>query len=239
MDEKKHPNQPQTGKEKQEAEKTPAVKQEAPKLVKSRRLFSKKWAYPAVYLGAAALIIGLMYVKSQMGGSNPASSTNVDTGAQNPSQSTQSTKPTFDQPYARGTDASVSLGYFPVKGSANAQAATLVSYDNAYYPHEGYDYKTKDSSAFQVTASASGKVIKVEDDKLYGQTIIVDSGDGYTERYESLGSVEVKQGDAIRQGQVLGTSGTCEFEKSAGDHLYFAIYKDGQPVDPGSLLPKM
>lgn len=208
----------------------------------SRRLFSKKWVYPAIYLGAAALIIGLMYVKSQMGGSSTVTTTSTGGDMGNSAatgQTTgQTTQQTFDWPAPQGTNLQVSLGFFPVKGTQEEQAKAMVNYDNAWYPHEGYDLKTTDGSAFQVTAAAGGKVTQVTNDKLYGETVIIDSGNGYTERYESLGSVQVKVGDVVQQGQVIGTSGTCLFEKSAGNHLYFAVYKDAQPVDPATVLPQ-
>lgn len=265
MDEKKHPSQPSNGQENKEVEQSrkldnqkvdPLVGQKVAsqaglnaqkgskderKSNSPRRLFSKKWAYPAIYLGAAALIIGLMYVKSQMGGSTPATSNAIDTGssvnATTSTNTTQPSQPTFAWPYASGTSVKLSLGFFSDKGSAKAQAAALVKYDNAYYPHEGYDLKSQSGQPFQVTAAASGKVTSVEKNPLYGETVVVDSGSGYTETYQSLGTAEVKVGDTVSQGQVIGTSGMNQFEASEGNHLYFQVSKDGQPIDPATVLP--
>lgn len=260
MDEKKHPSQPQTGRENKEVGQDRKVEQnqkvESQKVDQTaagqsgrksnegaknpnspRRLFSKKWVYPAIYLGAAALIIGLVYVRSQLG-STPASSNAIETGTGTTTTSQNAKAPAFEWPVAASTKAKLSLGYFPVKGTAAQQAKTLVSYDNAYYPHEGYDLKAPNGKAFDVIASADGKVASVVDDKLYGQTIVITSADGYTTKYESLGAADVKTGDSVSKGQVIGTSGTSRFEHSAGNHLYFAVYKDGQSVDPASVLPK-
>lgn len=204
-----------------------------------RRLFSKKWVYPAIYLGAAALIIGLMYVRNQIA-STPASSNAIEGTGSNATTTSQSQgpQPVFAWPAAAGTNVQVSLGFFPVKGTQQAQAKALVEYGNAYYPHEGYDLKAQNGHPFEVTASAAGQVTSVVDNKLYGKTVTVTSTDGYAEQYQSLGSVTVSKGDMVRQGQQLGTSGTNLFEKSAGNHLYFEVTKDGQPVDPGALLPQ-
>jgi stage II sporulation protein Q len=231
MDENKHPNQPNAEKENHKGD--PLAGKQGPKM-KSRRIFAKRWMYPAIYLGAAALIIGLMYIKSQTGAS-PVTSNALDEG--NVSTGTTTAAETFTWPVAQNTQSKVSLGFFPDKGTQQQQAAAVVFYDNGYYPHEGYDIKSTTGSAFAVTAAVSGKVSAVTNNPLYGQTVEVQSN-GYTERYESLSNVKVKAGDTIQQGQVIGTSGTCEFEKSQGNHLYFAVYKDGQPVDPGTLLPK-
>lgn len=267
MDENKHPNQSSNGQENKEVEQSRKLdnqkvdpqtgqkvasqtgpnaqkgSREARKSNSPRRLFSKKWAYPAIYLGAAALIIGLMYVKSQMGGSAPATSNAIDTGTStgvNTTTSTNANQPsqtTFSWPYASGTSVKLSLGFFSDKGSAKTQAAALVKYDNAYYPHEGYDLKSQSGQSFQVTAAASGKVISVEGNKLYGNTVVVDSGNGYTETYQSLGTTSVQAGDTVSQGQVIGTSGKNLFEESEGNHLYFQVSKDGQPIDPATVLP--
>ncbi len=207
-----------------------------------RRLFSKRWAYPAIYLGAAAVIIGLMYVRTQSG-AVPATSPGVDTGSTSTSQTAQTASSqaavSYRWPVVQGTQVKVTLGFFNPKGTAAEQAAALVSYDGGYYAHKGYDIQASNQQSFAVVAATSGKVVAVVNDPLKGQTVEIASSDGYTERYESLSSVKVKQGETVQTGQELGMSGTCQFEQAAGDHLYFAIYKGTTAVDPGTLLPKL
>lgn len=202
---------------------------------KSRRIFSKRWVYPAIYLGAAAIIIGLMYVKSQVGTSpvtsNAVDATGTDVGT--------SAAETFQWPVSSATQPKVTVGFFNAKGSTQQQAAALVFYDNGYYAHQGYDIQSQDKKPFAVVAALSGKVTAVSNNPLQGQIVEVTSAGGYVEEYESLGAVSVKAGDAVKQGQELGTAGTSEFEKSQGNHLYFQVSKDGAVVDPGSVLPKL
>ena len=242
MDENKHSSQSQTGRENQKASaaqgtQKPESKPGAPgaqeQRVVSRRIFAKRWLYPAIYLGAAALIIGLMYLKSQTG-SSPTASNGVDTAGQS-SQTTASE--TFKWPVAAGTQFKVSMGFFPVKGTAAQQAKTLVYYDNGYYPHKGIDIQATDGKQFNVTAALSGKVTAVTDNPLMGQTVEVTSLNGYVERYESLSSTDVKLGEMVQQGSIIGTSGTDSFEPNQGNHLYFEVLKADQPVDPQSVLP--
>jgi stage II sporulation protein Q len=220
-------------------------RQELSKLVSKsfpRRLFSKRWVYPAIYLGAAAVIIGLMYVRTQ-GTSVPATSSGVDTGSTTTSQAVQSassqTAVAFHWPVAEGTQVKVTLGFFNPKATAAEQAATLVNYDGGYYAHHGLDIQASNQQPFAVMAATSGKVVSVVNDPLKGQTVKVVSSDGYTERYESLSSVKVSQGQTIQAGQELGMSGTCQFEQAAGNHLYFSICKGTTPVDPSTLLPQL
>lgn len=228
MDANKHPQE--QDKEQVQATRKPRAKG----AVGSRRFFSKRWVYPAIYLGAAALIIGLMYVKSQVG-SSPATSNVVET----PTGAQTAATETFQWPAAASVNPKVTLGFFGDKAAQTQQAKSLVVYDNGYYPHMGYDIQAANKQAFNVQAAVSGKVTSVSNNPLYGNIVEVTTSNGYLVEYQSLASVKVKQGDTVKQGQVLGTSGTCVFEKSQGNHLYFAVYKSGNPVDPSTILPKL
>src|SRR5579875_2219498 len=106
MDEKKHPTQSQSKLENQKDAKEPQGGVVRPTAAK--RVMSKRWLYPAIYLGAAALIIGLMYVKSQMSGSSPTSVT-PETGSTQPTATTEA----FTWPVADGTTPKVTMGFFP------------------------------------------------------------------------------------------------------------------------------
>lgn len=234
MDEKQHPDQ-----QKSRADAPKNTPDGRPS--KARRVMSKRWLYPAIYLGAAAVIIGLMYARSQMG----ASPTSVKPVANNQSTNATQTSKTATQPHepfvwpvSDGVKPQVSVGFFPTKGSAKAQEAALVEYDNTYYPHKGIDIKSKNGQAFQVTSALSGKVIAADNQPLYGQEVVIQSAAGYTETYQSLDSVNVKKGAMVHQGEVLGTTGSNAFEKGQGNHLYFQVDYQGAPIDPESVLPK-
>lgn len=234
MDEKQHPDQQ---KSRADAPKNTPTGRPS----KARRVLSKRWLYPAIYLGAAAVIIGLMYARSQMGSSptsvTPVSSNQSSTSATPTKTATQPHEP-FVWPVADGVTPKVSVGFFPEKGTATAQEAALVEYDNTYYPHKGVDIKSGNGQAFQVTSALSGKVIQADNQPLYGQEVVVQSAAGYTETYQSLDSVNVKKGTMVHQGEVLGTTGSNTFEKDQGNHLYFQIDYNGTPIDPESVLPK-
>ncbi|MCY0888726.1 MAG: M23 family metallopeptidase [Alicyclobacillaceae bacterium] len=237
MDDKKHPTPSQgshgTNDSAPEPEK-PNLK--APVGKRTRTTRSRRWLYPALYLGAAAVIIGLVYAKTQFGGAAPAVSPNaIDTNTTAPTTAAE----TFVWPVGGGTGFKVSLGYFEPNGSASEQAAALVKYDNSYYAHQGIDIKSDTAAAFNVTAALSGQVTKVEKNPLYGETVEISSPGGYVEKYESLGDVSVKQGEDVSQGEAIGTSGTCQFEEGQGNHLYFQVNQDGKVQNPMDLLPKL
>jgi len=227
-------NHPQENKEEKQASRAPKASGNAKG---SRRMFSKRWVYPAIYLGAAAIIIGLMYVKSQSG-TSPVTSNAVDTST--PGQTATTAAETFSWPVAASVNPKVTVGFFSAKASASEQAAALVYYDNGYYAHQGDDILAANHQAFNVEAALSGKVTAVTNDPVLGYVVEVTSPGGYVERYESLAAnPKVKVGDNIRLGQVIGTSGTSVMEKSQGNHVYFEIDKNGMAIDPATVLPKL
>ena len=56
--------------------------------------------------------------------------------------------------------------------------------------------------------------------------------------YQSLSEINVKKGDIVSQGQILGKSGKNELDKELGNHLHFEMYVGGQTVDPLLYLNK-
>ncbi len=64
----------------------------------------------------------------------------------------------------------------------------------------------------------------------YGQTVIIDHGDGLTSLYGHASALLVKTGEPVRRGQAIarvGCSGRC-----SGAHVHFEIRVHGRAVDP-------
>ncbi len=205
-----------------------------------RALFAKRWAFPALYLTAAALIIALMYGQANR-------LINLGNTAAAPPKSTPAavtvTTASWTWPIASdATGVRVTRGYYDMnaKGATvTTLAADLVHYDNSYQGSTGYDLGAqKGGRAFGVVAATAGTVTDVRNSPVMGETVLVSSANGYSELYQSLGAVDVKTGQHVLQGQELGTSGYNQKEASLGNHLFFAVEKNGAPVDPGSVLPK-
>ncbi len=59
---------------------------------------------------------------------------------------------------------------------------------------------------------------------------------GFKTTYVSLGSAEVRRGQEVRTGQLLGTSDGAGDRSSSSPHLHFGIFLDGVAIDPLPLL---
>lgn len=81
-----------------------------------------------------------------------------------------------------------------------------------------------------------GKVTEVGyDENGYGNYVVVDHGDGYTSLYGHLQKATVKQGDTVSAGQQVGVIGSTG--SSSAPHLHLRVHKDGQSVDPRTVIP--
>ncbi len=99
--------------------------------------------------------------------------------------------------------------------------------------HRGLDYAGGVGSA--ITAPANGVVTLVGPNfVLLGNCAIINHGEGLTSLYLHMSSIDVRQGETIKKGQMVGRIGNTG--ASTGPHLHYATYFHGVPVDPDLLL---
>lgn len=89
------------------------------------------------------------------------------------------------------------------------------------------------SSGIPVVASASGRVVQAYSGWTgYGHTVVIDHGNGIKTRYAHMypGSLRVRTGDWVSQGQQIGKIGSTG--NSTGPHLHFEVLVNGRKVNP-------
>lgn len=95
--------------------------------------------------------------------------------------------------------------------------------------HKGVDFSAKTGTP--VIATASGTVEKVESLKGgYGNYIQIKHDDQYQTLYAQLSEMDVKAGDKVDKGQLIGKVGNTG--QSTGPHLHYEVIKNGEKVDP-------
>lgn len=85
-----------------------------------------------------------------------------------------------------------------------------------------------------VRATADGVVEQRGEDRQFGRFLLLKHGQGYESYYGHLQDWNVDKGDSVQAGQTIGWVGTTGM--STAPHLHFEIRKDGQRIDPASLL---
>lgn len=85
----------------------------------------------------------------------------------------------------------------------------------------------------KVVASADGQVISVDTNAETGVTVTVGMGDDYQAVYGQLKEVELAAGDYISRGDTIGyINEPTKYYSVEGSNLYFAMTKNGNPVNP-------
>ena len=98
--------------------------------------------------------------------------------------------------------------------------------------HTGLDFRA--SSGDPVRATANGKVESAGWSGGYGRMVEIDHGNGLSTRYGHLSAINVKVGDTVKIGQIVGEVGSTG--RSTGPHLHYETRIDGEAVDPQRFL---
>ncbi len=100
------------------------------------------------------------------------------------------------------------------------------------YYHRGVDYAGATGSP--VVAPAAGRVALVgtvsQGFKVHGNVVGIDHGQGVTSIFMHLSRINVKEGEMVKPGQLIGAVGSTG--ASTGPHLHWGLYVNGQSVDP-------
>lgn len=95
--------------------------------------------------------------------------------------------------------------------------------------HAGMDFVA--SKGTNVYATGDGKVIAIKSPRTgHGKHIVINHGFGYETLYAHLSGYNVKVGDTVKRGQVIGFVGSTG--TSTAPHLHYEVHKDGKTVNP-------
>lgn len=136
------------------------------------------------------------------------------------------------------TDQSVTIGknYYNYKAEAEDQEKSIIYHENTYIQNSGVDFIY--DKTFDVVAVLDGEVTNIKEDEVLGKIVEISHDNKYVSIYQSLSEINVKKGDIVSQGQILGKSGKNELDKELGNHLHYEMYVGGQTVDPLLYLNK-
>lgn len=99
-------------------------------------------------------------------------------------------------------------------------------------PHKGTDMRCAQGTP--VKAACAGTVLLAENTYFGGKMVYLDHGQGVISTYAHLSSFDVRPGDSVRRGQVIGHSGATG--RVTGPHLHFGFLVQGVAVDAMPLL---
>ncbi|HXK10113.1 MAG TPA: M23 family metallopeptidase [Vicinamibacteria bacterium] len=110
--------------------------------------------------------------------------------------------------------------------------------DRRTYVYQGRDVDQQTHLGFDLAAVARtpvpaanrGVVFLARYFGIYGNSVLLDHGLGLGTLYSHLSSIEVKEGETVERGAVVGHTGATGL--AGGDHLHFTTLVRGLPVNP-------
>ena len=106
--------------------------------------------------------------------------------------------------------------------------------------HTGIDIVGTGHTTDNIIAHSDGKIIFCQSgygnnkgstgNASYGNCIKIQHANGYATLYAHLSSINVKYGDVVKQGQVIGYMGNTG--NSYGAHLHFEVWRNGVRINP-------
>lgn len=172
----------------------------------------------------------------------PALPEETETAAEEP-EPEEPTQSAAEQPEETRPAQAEERNFFvwPVTGELERDyAMEALSFDPTmqdWRAHDGLDVAA--AMGTQVRAAGDGHVSRVYEDERYGTTVVIAHANGLSSLYANLAALPtVSEGDTVTVGQVIGSVGDtalCEIGEAA--HLHFAMYRDGESVNPADYLP--
>jgi murein DD-endopeptidase MepM/ murein hydrolase activator NlpD len=98
--------------------------------------------------------------------------------------------------------------------------------------HTGVDFRAEIGDP--IHATANGTVTVAGWTGGYGKMVEIDHGNGFATRYGHMSEIDVKVGQPIKSGQIIGKVGTTG--RSTGPHLHYETRINGEAVDPVRFL---
>jgi murein DD-endopeptidase MepM/ murein hydrolase activator NlpD len=121
----------------------------------------------------------------------------------------------------------------PVADPANSAFGTRSIYNGEPRPpHAGADFLSP--SGRPIEAPNAGRVVLAAPQYFSGNTVIIDHGLGLFSLLAHLSEIDVKAGDTVTRGQMIGKVGATG--RVTGPHLHWTVRLNNARVDPLSLL---
>jgi murein DD-endopeptidase MepM/ murein hydrolase activator NlpD len=122
---------------------------------------------------------------------------------------------------------------WPVRAAVSSEFGRRISpWSGSPEFHRGIDIAARPGT--RITAPSPGSVAFIGASPAYGNTVVLDHGNGVRTLFGHLEQATVQVGQRVEQGQAIALSGSTGH--STGPHLHYEVTVRGRPVNPRAYL---
>ena len=195
----------------------------------------KKQVIISSMLGLLAIVGLLTLTELKLNETKPEEDTHVNKTIFENKIPVVATKEIIARPYTDST-ITIATNYYNKEDDIETQKNSLILFENTYLPSTGIDYQS--DYDFDVVSILDGVVVTVREDQTLGKIVEIKHKNNIISSYQSISEIVVKEGDEVKQGQIIGKSGTANIQKDMGSHLHFELTVDSKTVDPEEYYDK-
>ena len=196
--------------------------------MKHRKL--KGYVLPTLYVIALIVIFGAVSLVSSLMQVNPSYlySVNVLKDISMPVVETLEEDKQIVRPYTSDS-VRIKTYFYDVDGTIEEQQQSLIYFENTYMKNTGVLYQ--DDQVFDCVAVLGGTVLNIKEDNILGNVVEIEHTPNLRTIYYSLGEINVKVGEVLSQGDLIGVSGENNITDSSSN-LLFEVYYNGTLINP-------
>lgn len=196
--------------------------------LKHRKL--KGYVLPTLYVIVLIVIFGAVTLVSNLMQVNPNYLYSVDVmrNVDTPVVSEVEESSQIVRPYT-SSDVKIATYFYDVDASEEEQQKSLIYFENTYMKNTGVLYQS--DNLFDCVAVLEGTVLNIKEDDILGNVVEIEHNPNLRTIYYSLGEVNVKVGEVLNQGDLIGISGENNIT-DANNNLLFEVYYNGTLLNP-------
>ncbi len=122
----------------------------------------------------------------------------------------------------------------PTATKETSPYGTLRTYNRRRRPSRHLGWDLDGATGDPIRAAQSGRVALVQDRYYSGGTVVLDHGQGLFTMYFHMSAFDVKAGDTVTKGELIGRVGKSG--RVTGPHLHFSVKLGGVYADPADML---
>lgn len=201
--------------------------------MKNKKLKLKRWASTAVYLSLTLIVFISMLFVSNMLDNRYQGTYNLSyilkTFIDDDLSVINYNEDKIVKPFTSET-VTVDKDFYEKDDREDEQENSLILYENTYMPNTGILYTNQEQ--FDIIATLEGKVTKVDKAELLGNVIEITHSNNLVTTYYSVDNIKVIEGQTVKSGDVIATSGKNNISSTSDNMLLFEVSLNGNNINP-------